>query len=342
MYKIANVSCMERLSFGYASSVLLMMQAERLVTFSYFHNDMKLSPKTQPVFLSSLWRETLDILAALYDVTQLTATGFDSESCISTDHEWFFDNILCLLTNAFKYGCGNEVSIKCDVQREQNSSSLDVLIEVQNVIGSSLIDIDDFFKPRIFKDVNSGGHGLGLFTVHQRINALNGSCGVEIIESKYLKVWIKFPAAECQPEIGASSFMTIPTQKVFTPSILLVDDSPLILKVLRSFFKDVNAVIFESRNGLEALKMMDTFNINLVVMDIQMPVMDGIEAVTKIRELNFPICNVPIIGMSANSDPELELKCKLSNFTYFFTKPLIKEKLFKVISELGIELNMKK
>lgn len=81
-------------------------------------------------------------------------------------------------------------------------------------------------------------------------------------------------------------------------NILICDDEKDIVNALKIYLSDPEYTIYEAYNGREALDMMEKHDIHLILMDIMMPVMDGITAMAKIREK----CNVPIIMLTAKSE----------------------------------------
>ena len=81
-------------------------------------------------------------------------------------------------------------------------------------------------------------------------------------------------------------------------NILICDDEKDIVNALKIYLSDPEYTIFEAYNGQQALDMMEKHDIHLILMDIMMPVMDGITAMAKIREK----CNVPIIMLTAKSE----------------------------------------
>jgi len=82
------------------------------------------------------------------------------------------------------------------------------------------------------------------------------------------------------------------------PNILICDDEKDIVSALKIYLSDPDYTIYEAYNGLDAVKITEKEDIHLVLMDIMMPVLDGISAMAKIRETN----NVPIILLTAKSE----------------------------------------
>lgn len=82
------------------------------------------------------------------------------------------------------------------------------------------------------------------------------------------------------------------------PNILICDDEKDIVNALKIYLSDPDYQIFEAYNGKEAVELLDRQEIHLILMDIMMPQMDGITAMTKIREKS----NIPIILLTAKSE----------------------------------------
>lgn len=120
--------------------------------------------------------------------------------------------------------------------------------------------------------------------------------------------------------------------------ILLVDDNPVNQKLVSLLLKKAGYLVETVSNGKEALQMLEKDFFNLVLMDIQMPVMDGLEATRVIRDPDSSILDhkVPVIGLTAKAmkgDKEICLKAGMDGY---LTKPIDIEKLFSLIKTLLI------
>ena len=120
-------------------------------------------------------------------------------------------------------------------------------------------------------------------------------------------------------------------------NILICDDEPDIVSALKIYLASDGYGIYEAFNGREAIEMMQKTEIHLVLMDIMMPVMDGLETCRKIRTSNHPEGkNIPIIAMTAQVSQECMDKCQLAGMNGHLTKPVTSEKLIKTIMEFTI------
>lgn len=126
--------------------------------------------------------------------------------------------------------------------------------------------------------------------------------------------------------------------------ILIAEDNSVNMLLTKTYLKDIlpQALIIEAKDGVEALELYQKESPDLILMDIQMPHLNGIEATQKIRgmEKNFEI---PIIALTAGSLPGEKEKCLQAGMSDFLTKPLLKQTLSDMIKKwFGTELRESK
>jgi CheY-like chemotaxis protein len=121
---------------------------------------------------------------------------------------------------------------------------------------------------------------------------------------------------------------TYTTKKSFSEEvlrILIVEDVKINMMLTKNILnKNIpNAIILEAYNGQEAVEMFEKHAIDLILMDLQMPVMDGIEATIKIREIDKKLNKKPIItALTAAAVQEVKEKCKIAGMDDYITKPI--------------------
>lgn len=122
-------------------------------------------------------------------------------------------------------------------------------------------------------------------------------------------------------------------------SILLVEDNVLNQRIVTFSLKKYNHSVQIANNGLEALEVFKNNKFDVILMDIMMPVMDGLEATLKIREYeeqNNILDKTPIIAVTANTMDNDREKCLSYGMNEFMAKPFDVEKLAVIFSELRI------
>ncbi|RKD92276.1 response regulator [Mangrovibacterium diazotrophicum] len=122
-------------------------------------------------------------------------------------------------------------------------------------------------------------------------------------------------------------------------SILLVEDNVLNQRIVTFSLKKYNHSVQIANNGLEALEVFKSNKFDVILMDIMMPVMDGLEATLKIREYeeqNNILDKTPIIAVTANTMDNDREKCLSYGMNEFMAKPFDVEKLAVIFSELRI------
>jgi len=119
--------------------------------------------------------------------------------------------------------------------------------------------------------------------------------------------------------------------------VLAVDDNKMNLDIIKLMLSKTGAVITEATNGKEAVdcyKASKEGNFDIILMDISMPVMNGYEATTEIRNSGRTDSNVPIIAISANAFPEDIEQSESKGINFHISKPIIMKKLLDKIAEL--------
>lgn len=117
-------------------------------------------------------------------------------------------------------------------------------------------------------------------------------------------------------------------------SILVVDDSPANLRVLQSVLTRRGHKVDLAHNGLEALDQARQRNYDLILMDVEMPRLDGVRATAAIRRLDSPAAGVPIVGISAHAAREDRERCLRAGMNAFLPKPMTADELVRTVEQL--------
>ena len=188
---------------------------------------------------------------------------------------------------------GAAVLLKCTV----TDTGIGVPAEKQHMIFDSFTQSDQSIT------LNYGGSGLGLAISKKLVNLMQGELGMisplpgQLHGSSF---WFTVPLTCLQNEADNHSKPGLGTEfrlQEGTP-VLVVDDNPINVMLIEEVLQSLGATVTSAYNGKEAVEAAKSNKFSLVIMDIQMPGMDGLEATAQLRDQNF---NAPIIAFSANS-----------------------------------------
>jgi len=189
---------------------------------------------------------------------------------------------------------------------------------------------------------NYGGTGLGLSIVKSLIQLQNGD--IEVISEQgkgtSFHFYIPYTIAEEQlnvvPKVDTDYFK----DKTNAPlKVLIVDDNAINQSLMKHLLSQWNIDFETANNGLEAVEFLRNNDCDLVLMDIQMPQMDGYVATQTIREeLKL---NTPIIAMTAHALAGERERCMSRGMNEYISKPIKEDELFKLISNFGLKENEK-
>ncbi|MGE3973922.1 MAG: MHYT domain-containing protein [Bdellovibrionales bacterium] len=214
------------------------------------------------------------------------------------------------------------------------------------------------FSPFTQADVTTtrkfGGTGLGLVLSKKLANALGGDVVLEksvLGQGSTFVITIEHGQSQKVPfegseEIWQKDFkmlnLSVPEdrKKLASSNILLVDDSLDNLSLITKMLKIVGAKVATASNGKEAIEKAFQEDFDLVLMDLQMPEMDGYEATAALRQSGF---SKPIIALTAHAMKEERERCLRSGFNDHLTKPIDRERLMHTLyAYLGEERSGKK
>ena len=271
---------------------------------------------------------------------------------VGGDPTRLYQVILNLTSNAVKFTKDGKVSVTVsDIQTlPENKQSIRFSVK-DNGIGiakeSASKMFESFTQASDSTTRKYGGTGLGLSIVKQLVELHNGEIHVESELGKGSEFYftISYPITEAPIQSNEKTSIVseelIKSIEGHTFNILLVDDIIFNRTVAIETMQEwgVNFNIVEAENGVEALKAMEKQDFDLVLMDIQMPEMDGHTATQHIRhDFTSPKRNVPIIAMSAHaSESEIQIS-KSNGMNDYITKPFNPDEFFKkVMSHLLTE-----
>ncbi len=249
--------------------------------------------------------------------------------------------IVNLVSNALKFTRQGEVKVCIDVVNK-NSDSVDLKITVSDTgIGIPQSAQETLFNAFTQADGSTtrkyGGTGLGLAIVSQLVDLMGGSLGVESVEGEGSAFWFSanFKCTEEKPE-SISDVVNGYEDLQLDAKILLVEDNPINLMVAQKMLEKVGLKPSLANNGVEALSQLKEQSFDLVLMDCQMPEMDGFDATREIRKLDIRALNkqpLPIVAMTANVMSGDRERCLEVGMDDYIGKPVQRDQLASVLKK---------
>lgn len=245
-----------------------------------------------------------------------------------------------ILNNAVKYNKpGGEIYVKLE-SGACDEKNISYICTIQDTgIGMSPEFMSHLFDPFSQEKVDARsvfqGTGLGMSIVKSLVDKMNGTIEVKSEQNvgTTFTVTIPFEIApqEAVSEVTDDSAVT----SIRGVKILLAEDNDLNLEIVTELLEQQGAIITPARNGKEAVTIFEnnapgTFDV--ILMDIMMPVMDGLEACRTIRSLNRPDAStIPVIALTANAFFEDAKKCLDAGMNAHLTKPIDMKKMTQTI-----------
>jgi CheY-like chemotaxis protein len=177
-----------------------------------------------------------------------------------------------------------------------------------------------------------GGTGLGLSIVKSLVELMGGTIGVQSPANPVLDngSCFTFTLRLKMPVIQNDQVQSIASKKTLKKAvqILVVDDNPVNLLVARKMLEKFGAAVVTAENGVDAIKLAQSIEFDLILMDLQMPLLDGYASAREIRKLNY---KKPIIALSASAYQE-DIKNSLeAGMNGHLHKPFTETELFQAI-----------
>ena len=247
-----------------------------------------------------------------------------------------------LLSNAIKYNKpGGSISIHAEIIRQVHQNVIYKFIISDTGIGMSPEFQKHIFEPFAQEDTGARtiykGTGLGMAIVHRLVQEMGGTIQLKSeknVGSTFTLI-LPFTIDEHQPSASAETATDTPAD-LTDLHILVVEDNELNLEIAVFSLEAAGLNVSTAINGLEAVRLFEKskpYEYDIILMDIMMPVMNGLDAAKAIRGLSRPdATTVPIIALSANAFAEDIQKSKNAGINEHLAKPLEMDKVLKVIA----------
>ncbi|MEZ0261585.1 MAG: ATP-binding protein [Alphaproteobacteria bacterium] len=246
--------------------------------------------------------------------------------------------VMNLVNNAVKFTQVGAVTINATLVKDAKQPMLRVEV-TDTGIGISQENIGKLFSA--FSQADSsisrkyGGSGLGLSIAKSLVGLMGGRIDVNSVEGKGSTFWFEIPYEEPHKELENASAVQL-NAELPPMNILVAEDNAINARVISHLLSSKGHHVTVVQNGSAAVSAVKIHPYSLILMDVNMPVMNGIDATINIRKLGAHYARIPIIGLTANILDEYVRKCYAAGMNAYVAKPFSPEAL------LGAMVNVMK
>lgn len=288
------------------------------------------------VFESSLTKKSLEYQCSLNVV-------HDQILCDKTKME---EIILNVVSNSIKYtNPHGKITVSIDEldSEDEKNANYKVVVE-DNGIGMSQDYLphifEEFSREHTSTETRVAGTGLGLPIVKSLVDRMGGTIEVESEEGKGTRFIMKFSfPVSLENQVREKEKQNIPdiTEKLEGKRILLAEDNELNAEIAETVLEETGIKVKHVEDGIqciEELKKMPENYYDVILMDVQMPNMDGYTATQRIRDLDDSRAEIPIIAMTANAYDEDRRKAQEAGMDGFLAKPLDVDEMMRLLGKI--------
>jgi len=317
------------------SSQHLLQLINEILDFSKL-KQKKIELKTNPVDIKALIKESLCNIqeSATKKGLDVYTEGLEIfQQKLVTNKVRLRQILLNLLTNAVKFTDHGYIKLVC---RKFGNHANKMVFSI-SVIDTGIGIRDDDFET-IFDSFNKvsnrklklyEGTGLGLSIVKELIHYMDGSLIVESKLGKGSTFTAKLELPFAKADVPKNNLTSKDSNKTLTGcKVLTVDDHKVNRLIIERILLNWGIVVLTAENGKNAIETLETEDVDIILMDMQMPVMDGIETTRTIRNSGKMYSKVPIIAMTAAAMPEQKKRCLRSGMNGYISKPYNPDRLF--------------
>ena len=244
-----------------------------------------------------------------------------------------------LISNAVKFTSQGQVSVSLVCTSEPDGSARVRCLVRDTGIGISQEEGQRLFSAFSQADISMarryGGSGLGLVISRQLAELMGGKVGFSSQPGQGSVFWFEVCGTRLKDMPVDASARAAPIPQNLDCTVLIAEDNDVNREILVTMLKTAGCRVLQARNGLEAVQISATQAHDIVLMDVQMPEMDGITATRTIRarEITLGLQRKPILALTANALADDKANCLAAGMDDYLTKPFMRRQILELMGK---------
>jgi PAS domain S-box-containing protein len=247
-----------------------------------------------------------------------------------------------LLSNAVKFSSEGEIRVSARCTEARGTCTRVMFVVEDAGIGIEASALERLFEPFVQADASTtrrfGGTGLGLAIVAQLVRMMDGDVGASSTPGEGSTFWFSMPFERAADGVEEPELEPPATQRPRSHAaakVLVVEDNSINQTVATELARQRGCQVEVAHDGLEALEALRTRSFDLVLMDCQMPRLDGYEATRRLRGWDTPAACTPVVAMTANAMPGDRQRCLDAGMNDYIAKPIRGDDLDRVLARFA-------
>jgi len=250
--------------------------------------------------------------------------------------------LINLVSNAVKFTGIGSVTVTAGVVKYRDDDMVICLSVIDTGIGISGEHLKSVFEPFVQFDgwprAGLHGTGLGLAITRKLVDQMGGSLDVSSETGSGTIFCVDLPTISCDLDYHDRTEVPKHCGVFDGRSVLVVDDNEINRRLMCVLLRQRGVSVSEANDGFEAVEAVERHRFDLVLMDVRMPGMNGIEATIRIRNMEHGRYRIPVIALTAHALPEERAAFIRAGMDDCLTKPVMEEQLDELLGE-WISLN---
>lgn len=302
-----------------------------------------------PFSLSELFTEVVEFMQVQVknqekDITISSEQTSDIPDSLVGDSGRIRQILINLLNNSIKFSEKGSIHLTVELKSKPDDETVELLFSVTDS-GSGIPDeaqhaiFDSFARGSLDTDKVVEGTGLGLAISAEFVQAMKGKLWLEKTDEKGTTFCFTIQCGLATEEFKQDrEFIkkAIPEKRLSGIRIFLAEDEYINQRIISAYLEEQGGLVTVCSNGQELLDTMKDEIADIILMDIRMPVLDGLKTTKIIRELekNSAHLPIPIVALTAQATTDFEEKCKNAGMDDYLTKPIPFDRLVEIVCNL--------